>query len=57
MEIKVTVTVSQFIYDIYTDAAKNLGDYTVERVMSSALHAYAQYLFEEMSITGELKDQ
>ena len=57
MEVKATVTVPQVIYDIYVEAAKNLGNYTVEQVMSSALHAYAQYLFEEMKASGELADE
>lgn len=57
MEVKATVTVPQLIYDIYAEAAKNLGNYTVEQVMSSALHAYAQYLFEEMKASGELTDE
>ena len=57
MDVKVTVTVPQLICDIYADAAKNLGNYTVEQVMSSALHAYAQYLFEEMKASGELTDE
>lgn len=57
MEVKATVTVPQVIYDIYAEAAKNLGNYTVEQVMSSALHAYAQYLFEEMKASGELADE
>lgn len=57
MEVKATVTVPQVIYDIYVEAAKNLGNYTVEQVMSSALHAYAQYLFEEMKASGELTDE
>lgn len=57
MEVSVTVTVPKLIYDIYAGAAKDLGDYSVERVMSSALHAYAQYLFEEMMANGELTDE
>ena len=42
------------IYDIYADAAKMLGNYTTEQVMSGALGAYAQYLFEDMRSNGEL---
>ena len=56
MDVKATITVPKIIYDIYADAAKRLGDYSVEQVMSSALHAYAQYLFEEMQASGELTD-
>ena len=55
MEVKATVTVPQMIYDIYVAAARDLGNYTVEQVMSSALHAYAQYLYEEMKANGELR--
>ena len=57
MEVKETVTVPQMIYDIYVAAARDLGNYTVEQVMSSALHAYAQYLYEEMKANGELTEE
>ena len=57
MNIDVTVSVPKLIYDIYADAAKKLGTYTVEQVMSSALHAYAQYLFEEMMSNSELPEE
>ena len=30
-------------------------DYSVEQVLSAALHAYAQYLFDEMVANGELE--
>lgn len=56
MDIKVTVKVPQFICNIYEAAAKDLGDFSVENVMSCALHAYAQHLFEEMLADGELKE-
>ena len=56
MEVEVTVRVPQLIYDIYADAAKNLGISDVEHIMSSALLAYAQHLFEEMLENGELQD-
>lgn len=55
---EVTLTVPQFIYDIYAEAAKDLIDsgYTIERVMSVALHAYAQHLFEEMIADGTINE-
>ncbi len=56
MEIQATVTVPRFTYDIYAAAAEELKDYTVEQVMSSALHAYAQYLYEEMRNSSQLTD-
>lgn len=56
MDIEVTVKIPQFIYNIYANAAKDLGNYSVERVMSCALHAYAQHLFEEMLANGELQE-
>ena len=54
MEIDVNVRVPKFIYDIYVDASKDIGKYSVEQVMSSALVAYAQYLFQEMISNGDL---
>ncbi len=57
MEIEVQVRVQKLIYDIYWDAAKDLGNYSVEQVMSSALTAYAQYLFQEMMSNGELSEE
>lgn len=48
MEIETRVTVPKFIYDIYAEAAKSLGDFTVSQVMSAALAAYAQHLAEEI---------
>ena len=56
MEVEVTVRVPQFIYDIYADAAKDLGTSDVARIMSGALRAYAQCLFEEMLKNGELQE-
>ena len=56
MDIDITVTVPQFIYNIYADAAKDLGNYSVAQVMSCALQAYAQHLFAEMQEDGELQD-
>lgn len=54
MDIKATIEAPQFIYDIYAAAAaKELKDYTTEQVMSGALHAYAQYLFDDMKASGE----
>ncbi len=57
MDIGTTVIVPKFIYDIYANAAKRLGDYTTEQVMSGALQAYAQYLVDEMRANGELTDK
>lgn len=44
----VTIVIPDFIYSIYEDAAKALGDITLPEVMCAALQAYAQFLFEEM---------
>ena len=59
MDREVTLVVPQFIYDIYSDAAKDLiaSGYTVERVMSAALHAYAQHLIEEMMADGTITEE
>ena len=57
MDIGITVLVPRFIYDIYANAAKRLGNYTTVQVMSSALQAYAQNLAEEMHANGELPDR
>ena len=57
MDIGTTVLVPRFIYDIYAKAAKILGNYTTEQVMSSALQAYAQNLAAEMRANGKLPDQ
>ena len=54
--IDVTVSMPKLIYDIYAEAAKKLEGYTVENVLSGALQAYAQYLFEEMVENGELQE-
>ncbi len=54
MEMQVKLKVPKLIYDIYLSAAEQLDGYTVEQVMSSALHAYAQCLYEEMVADGEL---
>ena len=56
MERKVTIEVPDFIYEIYAAAAEKLDGYTTEQVMSGALGAYAQYLFEEMAKNGELTE-
>ena len=56
MDIEVVVKIPEFIYDIYANAAKDIGDTSVEWVMSCALHAYAQHLFEEMLANGEIQD-
>ena len=57
MEVEVTVKIPQIIYDIYAAAAKDIGNYSVEQVMSSALLAYAQHLYEEMLAGGQLKEE
>lgn len=57
MEIETRVTVPKPIYDIYSEAAKFLGDHSVEQVMSAALEAYAQHLFQEMMANGELAEK
>ena len=54
MDVKVTVEIPQVIYDIYANAAKELKDYTVEQVISGALQAYAQLIFNDMRERGEL---
>lgn len=56
MQIDVTVTVPKLIYDIYANAAETLGNCSTAQVMSGALQAYAQFLFEEMQANGELSD-
>ncbi len=48
MQISTTITVPRFIYELYSDVAKDLGDHTPEQAMSSALTAYAQHIFHEM---------
>ncbi len=55
MMINVTVSLPTTIFDIYARAANKLKDYSVEQVLSAALHAYAQYLFNEMVANGELE--
>ena len=52
--IDVKLSIPQPIYDIYADAAKRLKGYAVEDVLSAALQAYAQFLFDEMRDNGEL---
>ncbi len=54
--VDVTVSVPKLIYDIYARAAQKLKGYSVEDVLSGALQAYAQYLFEEMVANGELQE-
>ena len=54
MNVKVTVELPRFIYDIYADAARELDKYTVEQVMSGALQAYAQLIFNDLKEKGEL---
>ena len=52
----ITIVVPDFIYDIYEDAANALGDISLPEVMSAALQAYAQFLFEEMRDDGLVED-
>ncbi len=54
MNIQATVTVPKLIYDIYATAAAEMEGYSVEDVMSAALHTYAQYLYEDMKASGQL---
>ena len=54
MVIYATVSVPETIYNIYEEAAKRLGNSNVEAVLSGALQAYAQYLFEEMRSSDEI---
>ncbi len=56
MEILATVQVPKLIYEIYALAAEELEGYTVEQVMSSALCAYARYLYDDMRANGEPPD-
>lgn len=53
MTLDIHVTVPKYIYDIYADAARKLGNFTTSQVMSAALVAYAQHLAEEMQSTSE----
>lgn len=57
MMIDITVSVPKPIYDIYANAAKKLKGYSVAEVMSGALQAYAQYLFDEMMKSGEFQEK
>ena len=56
MYVETVVSVPKLIYDIYLEAATELGNCSVEQVMSSALHAYAKFLFDEMMANGELTE-
>ena len=57
MEIETRVFVPKPIYDLYAEAAKFLGDLSTEQVMSAALQAYAQHLFQDMLSSGELTEK
>ena len=48
MEITVNVTVSDFVYEFYAKAASDLGDRTVEEIMSEALFMYAGLIAQDM---------
>ena len=39
MKVEVTMQVPELIYEIYAEAAKELGNISVEQAMASALHA------------------
>ena len=55
--IDVKLSIPKPIYDIYANAAKGLKGYSVEDILSAALQAYAQYLFDEMHAKGELDEK
>lgn len=57
MNVNVTISVPHFVYDLYEDVAKRLGDCTTAEAMASALQAYAQFLVEEMFRSGELSSK
>ncbi len=57
MDIQTTVTIPDLIYDIYAEAAKALGNCTVEQALSAALCAYARYIYDEMRSEGLLQDE
>lgn len=57
MDIEISISLPKLIYDIYADAAKKLGNYSTAQVLSSALVAYARYLFDEMQEQGELSKE
>ena len=52
----VMIVVPDFIYGIYEEAAKILGNTTTAEAMCSALITYAQLIFEEMEQEGQLPD-
>ena len=56
MDVTLTISVPQGVYDMYTDIAKRMGDFTTEEAMSAALEAYIQHLMEEMMLSGELSE-
>lgn len=54
MDIVTYIQVPSFIYNIYSNAAEIIGNCTTEDVLSYALTAYANYLFEDMVNNGEI---
>ena len=54
--VKIEVEVPRLIYDIYADTARLLPGYSVEQVMSAALHAYAERIVQQMLANGELPE-
>ena len=54
--ITAAVTIPDFVYQIYADAAKAIGNHPTERIMASALIAYVGNLADEMRQDGTLPD-
>ena len=54
--ITATVTIPDFVYRIYEDAAKAIGNHPTERIMASVLIAYVGNLSDEMRQDGTLPD-
>lgn len=53
--VDVTISLPEPVYNIYKYAAKSMNNCSVEEMVSVALQAYAQYIFEEMVENGEIK--
>ncbi len=54
MHVMVKVTVPNYIYRFYTEAARQVANCTPEAIMSDALSAYAGLLSPEISKIREL---
>lgn len=54
MHVMVKVTVPNYIYRFYTEAAHQVADCTPEAIMADALSAYAGLLSPEISKKREL---